>query len=126
MTVHPSRLKSILVVDDEPAVARLACDILEDAGFDVRCAYDAYSGMQALEQGEVDLLFTDIVMPRVDGFKFADMATSRRPRLKVLYTTAYIGLAQELAAAGEVHGRILDKPYRPGELVHAIEEALEA
>jgi CheY-like chemotaxis protein len=115
----------ILVVDDEPAVAEMATETLLHAGYHASFALDAYSGMRALEQQpDIDLLFTDIVMPGIDGFRLADMATSRRPGLKVLYATAYVGLSRELLAAGEIHGRILDKPYRPAQLISAVREAL--
>ncbi len=125
MAERSSRLEFILVVDDEPAVAEMATEALLHAGYGATFALDAYAGMRKLEQyPDVDLLFTDVVMPGIDGFRFADMATARRPSLRVLYTTAYVGLARELSAAGELHGRILDKPYRPDTLVSAIRETL--
>ena len=74
----------------------------------------------------IRLLFTDVVMPRIDGFKLADMAKMVRPDLAILYATGYIGLAQEISDAGETYGRILDKPYRPDQLVAAVREALDA
>ena len=126
MVERPSRAEFILVVDDEPFVAEMATEALVHAGYDALFALDAYSGMRKLEQHqEIDLLFTDVVMPGMDGFRLADMATARRPTLRVLYTTAYVGLARELSAAGELHGRILDKPYRPDSLVAAVREALD-
>ena len=115
----------VLVVDDEPMVAEMATEALLHAGYRALFALDAYSGMGQLERNtEIDLLFTDVVMPGIDGFRFADMATARRPRLRVLYTTGYVGLARELQAAGELHGGILDKPYRPDSLVAAVRRAL--
>jgi CheY-like chemotaxis protein len=125
MSSRASRPAFVLVVDDEPTVAEMATEVLLHAGYHATYALDAYSGMRELEQhADIDLLFTDIVMPGIDGFRLADMATSRRPGLKVLYATAYVGLSRELLAAGEVHGRILDKPYKPAELVSAVREAL--
>ena len=115
----------ILVVDDEPMVAEMATEALLLAGYRAMFALDAYDGMGQLERNsEIDLLFTDVVMPGIDGFRLADMATARRPWLRVLYTTGYIGLARELQAAGELHGAILDKPYRPDSLVEAVKRAL--
>src|SRR5262249_19201854 len=126
MIERSSRPECILVVDDEPSIAEMAMETLLHAGYTAICALDAYSGIQALEQrDDIDLLFTDIVMPGVDGFRLADMATSRRPGLRVLYTTGYVGLARELQAAGEIHGRILDKPYRPDVLISAVRDVLE-
>lgn len=125
MVERSSRAEFVLVVDDEPFVAEMATEALLHAGYGAAFALDAYSGMRILEQHqEIDLLFTDVVMPGIDGFRLADMAVARRPKVKVLYATAYVGLARELGAAGELHGRILDKPYRPGDLVAAIREVL--
>ena len=115
----------VLVVDDEPMVAEMAAEALMQAGYRALFAVDAYTGMGQLERNsEIDLLFTDVVMPGIDGFRLADMATARRPWLRVLYTTGYLGLARELQAAGELHGSILDKPYRPDSLVAAVRRAL--
>jgi DNA-binding NtrC family response regulator len=115
----------VLVVDDEPMVAEMAAEALMQAGYRALFALDAYAGMGQLERNsEIDLLFTDVVMPGIDGFRLADMATARRPWLRVLYTTGYLGLARELQAAGELHGAILDKPYRPDSLVAAVKRAL--
>ena len=117
----------ILVVDDDVAVAEMATQALVEAGFDAKMSLDAGSAMDALStEPDIRLLFTDIVMPRVDGFKLADMAKMYRPDLAILYATGYIGLAQEISDAGETYGRILDKPYRPDELVAAVREALDA
>ena len=71
---------------------------------------------------EIGLLFTDVVMPGVDGFRFADMAKTQRPDLRVLYATGFADRIQ--AYHGAVHGPILAKPYRMGELLAAIDRAL--
>ena len=116
----------VLVVDDEPTVAEMATEALREAGYRALFALDAFAGMGQLESNkDIGLLFTDIVMPGIDGFRFADMATARRPWLKVLYTTGYMGLVRELQVAGELHGQILDKPYRPAALVAAVRRALD-
>jgi len=126
MVEQASRPELILVVDDDPYVAEMATEALLHAGYGALFALDGYAGMSKLEQHQdIDLLFTDVVMPGIDGFRLADMATARRPNLKVLYATAYVGLARELDAAGELHGRILDKPYRPAALVAAVRDALD-
>ena len=120
-----ARRKNVLVVDDDQSVAELATETLLRAGFGALFAFDAYAGMRTLEQNKgIELLFTDVVMPRVDGFRFADMATARWPTLRVLYATAHVGLARELHAAGELHGRILDKPYRAASLLAAVKASL--
>jgi DNA-binding NtrC family response regulator len=121
-----SPAESVLVVDDDVSVAEMATQALVEAGFNAKMSLDANSAMDALSSNpNIGLLFTDVVMPRIDGFKLADMAKMCRPDLTILYATGYIGLAREISDAGETHGRILDKPYRPDQLVAAVRDALK-
>ena len=80
----------ILVVEDEQRVRHFSVDALRDLGY---TAISASSPVQALrildEQPGITLLFTDVVMPEMDGRRLADRARIKRPDLKVLYTTGY-------------------------------------
>ena len=81
---------TILVVDNEPEVRAVAEHVLSAAGYPVMTAPDGTRAFGMLEHHpEIALLFTDIVMPRIDGLMLADMAKLRHPGIKVLYTTAY-------------------------------------
>jgi CheY-like chemotaxis protein len=114
---------TVLVVDDDAEVRELAVWSLRDAGHDV---IEAETGAQALalfdEHPEIDLLFTDIVMPGIDGCRVAECAKRRRPDVHVLYTTGYIGGTGQYP--GIMHGQVLSKPYHLSELVAAVAEAL--
>jgi CheY-like chemotaxis protein len=113
----------ILVVDDDDGVRELAGTILRDAGYRV---LEAETGQRALTLFEahpdIELIFTDIVMPGLDGFKLADMIKFQRPDIKILYTTAHMSEAHE--KLGVVHGEILPKPYRPAQLEQLVKQAL--
>jgi CheY-like chemotaxis protein len=115
--------RTVLIVEDEPEIRKLAVESLREAGHDV---LEAASGREAIllleAHPEIDLVFTDIVMPGIDGFKVADMAKFIRPAVKILYATGYA--RQVLDYLGVVHGRILRKPYRQAELTDAITGAL--
>jgi len=89
--VPPRRVSStILIVDNDDDIRDLAETVLRRAGYPVLTAADGVSAFRLLERHpEIDLLFTDIVMPKIDGLMLADMAKLRRPHLKVLYATAY-------------------------------------
>ena len=118
---------TILVVEDEPLIQMVTSEALNESGYRVLCAADADEAIGILSRDtSVRLLFTDIVMPgALDGFGLADWAKSLRPDLKVLYTSGYSWAAAQ-AHTGQVHGEMLRKPYRPGDLQRAVLVALGA
>ena len=121
--MHSQRV--VLVVDDEPMVAELATEALLAAKFDTRFALNAQGALSVLSEfPNIDLLFTDVMMPEINGFRLAAMATILRPDLRVLYASGYPRQSRELAFAVNVHDRILEKPYRPNELIEAVQLAL--
>ena len=116
----------VLVVDDEPLVAELAAEALSAAEFRVEPVLNAHGALAALSRNpNIDVLFTDVMMPKIDGFRLAAMATTLRPDLRVLFASGYPRQARELALKVNVHERILEKPYRPGDLVAAVRMLLD-
>jgi CheY-like chemotaxis protein len=106
--------RTILVVDDDPDVRDYAISVLEDFGYRVLSAADGEAALSLLENdGAIDVLFTDVVMPGINGFEVARRAVARSPRLKVLFASGY---ATDLTPAG----RLLKKPYRPQQLTREI------
>jgi PAS domain S-box-containing protein len=92
----------VLVVEDEPAVRQFTIEALNELGYQVLEADGAKAALQLLDaHPEIVLLFTDVVMPDVNGAKLADEARRRRPGLKVLFTTGYTRNAV-------VHNGVLD------------------
>jgi CheY-like chemotaxis protein len=113
----------ILVVDDDVDVREVAVETLIDAGYEVleaATAHDAFKLLQ--ERRDIDLVFTDIMMPGIDGFKLAGMVRMSSARTRVLFATGYMDLAQLNPAF--LQGHLLNKPYRPSELVAAVEQLL--
>ncbi len=81
----------ILVVEDDMRVRHLTVESLRELGYTVLHADGGAAALQQLEvTPHVDLLFTDIVMPDMDGRELAAEATRRDPELKVLYTSGYL------------------------------------
>ncbi len=114
---------TVLVVDDDADVRQLAVEQLRDSGHVVLEAADGHEALRVFDaHPEIDLIFTDVVMPGLDGFKFADVAKSRRPKVKVIYATGYAGRVGE--HVGVWHGEILLKPYRGQQLSEAVAQAL--
>ena len=117
----------ILVVEDEESVRHMSVDALRELGYIVVQASDANQALTVLEiQPRIDLLFTDIVMPDMNGRILSDHAREKRPDLKVLYTTGYTRNAI-------VHNGMLDhdvaflaKPFTLQQLSLKIREVLDA
>ncbi len=115
----------ILVVEDEERVRVLSVESLRELGYRVLQADGGTSALEMLRQNpDVELLFTDIVMPDMNGRKLADAAQAMHPGLKVLYTTGFTRNAV-------VHNGILDpgvkflaKPFNLEQLAAKIHEAL--
>jgi len=117
----------ILVVEDEERVRHMSVDTLRELGYVVVQASDANQALTVLTiQPRIDLLFTDIVMPDMNGRVLSDRAREQRPGLKVLYTTGYTRNAI-------VHNGMLDhdvafiaKPFTVQQLATKVREVLDA
>ncbi|WP_309085639.1 ATP-binding protein [Chelativorans sp.] len=117
----------VLVVEDEPAVRRFSVDALTELGYRVLEADGAKAALRLIDaHPEIALLFTDIVMPDVNGQKLAKEARLRRPDLKVLFTTGYTRNAV-------VHNGVLDpgveliaKPFTINELAARVRAVLDS
>ncbi len=121
------RSEIILVVEDDSLMRRLTSEALHELGYTV---FDSDSAANALaiidREPKVTLLFTDVVMPDINGKKLADEAFRRRPGLKVLFTTGY-------TANAVVHGGVLDagvnfisKPFTLDQLASKVRAVLDA
>jgi CheY-like chemotaxis protein len=116
----------ILVVEDEKRVRHFAVDALRELGY---TAVSAGSPAEALEmldaQPKITLLFTDIVMPEMTGRQLADAALSKRPDLKVLYTTGYTRNAVVHNGMIDVGVAFLSKPYGMADLARKVRDVLD-
>ena len=117
---------SILVVEDEDDIRDMVSTALRERGFAVLSVPNAEVALTILlEHVKFDLLFTDIVMPGVmNGFELADEAKRLQPSLKVLYATGFTHLPRRSGGGTALHGRLIQKPYRPDELVFEVDRAL--
>lgn len=115
-------LRSILVVEDESAARDLVIRMLSEQGFGVLTADNAQEALRILAQRRVDLLFSDIVLPAMDGVELAKQARLLWPGLKVLFATGYAQEATERDAAQ--FGRVLHKPLRAPELLETVQALL--
>jgi two-component system NtrC family sensor kinase len=82
--------ETILLVEDDETVNRFAAEVLQDLGYVVISAVEASRALTLLDERDVDLLFTDVVLPGgMNGRELADVAVKKKPGLKVLFATGY-------------------------------------
>jgi PAS domain S-box-containing protein len=117
--------ESVLLVEDDESVRRVAATHLVSLGYDVTTAPDGASALAALSSdAHVDLLLTDVVMPGgLHGPDLVDRALAVRPRLRVLYTSGYTDGA-ELTGPDGRGAPLLTKPYGRTDLARAVRAAL--
>jgi signal transduction histidine kinase len=119
--------ETILVVEDDALMRRLTSEALRELGYHVIDCERAVDALTALDKNpEIKLLFTDVVMPEMNGKKLADEAVRRRPDLKVIFTTGYTPNAV-------VHGGVLDpgvnflpKPFTVEQLATRVRSLLDS
>ncbi|CAN5604549.1 PAS domain-containing sensor histidine kinase [soil metagenome] len=117
----------ILVVEDEPAVRQLSLDALTELGYRVLEADGAAAALRLIDaHPEIALLFTDVVMPEVNGRKLADEALKRRPDLKVLFTTGYTRNAVVHNGVLDPGVQLIGKPFTIDELAARVREVLDS
>ncbi len=120
--------ETVLLVEDEEAVRRLALVALERRGYRVLAAGSAAEAMALAtgHQGPLHLLLTDVVMPDMGGRQLAEALTARRPGLKVLFMSGYTDdtvLRDGLASADR---SFLQKPFSVAALGRRVREVLDA
>ncbi len=117
--------ETILVVEDEEAVLAAVARILRRSGYEVLPAPPerAIGEVEARRQ-PIDLLLTDLVMPRMSGAELAEKLASRQPGLRVLFMSGYSddGVVGRDLASGE--HPLLTKPFTPAQLLDAVGRVL--
>lgn len=116
----------ILVVDDEDLVRQFSVVALTDLGYRVLEASSAQAALALMnERPDIDLLFTDIVMPEMNGRKLVDLVKERRPNVPVIYTTGYTRNAIIHNGVLDTGVELIGKPFTLEELASRVREVLD-
>ena len=116
----------VLVVEDEAAVRQFSVEALTELGYRVLEADGAEGALKCIDlHPDIALLFTDVVMPGVNGRKLADEARRRRPGLKVLFTTGYTRNAVVHNGVLDPGVHLLGKPFTLDELAARVRAVLD-
>ncbi len=120
--------ETVLVVEDEPQLLRLAIRSLENHGYTVLSASspDEAIAIASRHIGSLDLLVTDVVMPGMNGRSLAEQLVATVPNLKCLFMSGYTDGA--IGADGKIdeHVHFLQKPFSPDALAAKVRRVLEA
>ena len=123
----PHGIETVLVVDDEENIRRLALDTLRPLGYEL---LDAPSGEEALaisnsSKGEIHLLLTDVIMPGMTGYELADKIKLKRPGIKVIFISGYLDDKIPKVELEKPDVIFIQKPLSPKKLALRIREILD-
>lgn len=121
--------ETILMVEDEAVLRDMALLILRESGYRVLTAGNGWEALEVWEQeeGRIDLLLTDMVMPeRMSGVDLAEKLLVRQPNLKVLFASGYTVDEVSEGFLARNNARFLQKPYTRVTLSKAVREALDS
>ncbi|MGI5176448.1 PAS domain S-box protein [Dactylosporangium sp. CA-152071] len=118
--------RTVLVVEDEPALARVVTRILGNAGYRVVACANGEEALAADGQRPCDILLTDVIMPGMSGRRLAECLHERRPGLPVLYMSGYSNglLGTTHVLDGDI--AFLEKPFTADQLLVKLGEAAVA
>ena len=119
--------ETVLVVEDDPQLRQLTRKLLEHHGYRVLAAESADAAL-ALAAGEaqaIDLLLTDIVMPRVNGVDLARRLQEKRPDMRVMFTSGYTGRSLEASGVLDHPDAFIEKPFTSDDLARQVRLVLE-
>jgi two-component system response regulator AtoC len=117
--------RSILVVDDDPAMRHLLSVILTDHGWEARAVATAQDALKELEARDFDLVLTDVRMPGMDGLALLREIQRLRPELTVIVMSAYGAQDAALEAMKAGAYDYLSKPFKRDEVVLVLRKAEE-
>jgi len=121
-----SRVKKILIVDDEPAICDICQRILTKEGFEVDIASNGKVAQDVIEEKQYDLCLVDIRTPAMSGKELYYWLQAKHPQLanRVIFTTGDVMGGDTKDFLGQTERPFLAKPFTPDDLKAIMREAL--
>ena len=123
-------MQKILVVEDEPMVHEIVVRSLTHLGYTVHKACDGQEGLERSRElaDEIDLIFSDIVMPNLSGPEMIQKVREENRNTPVLFTTGFTESKHLLENGGDLREGfdLLQKPYTPNVLAERVREKLDS
>lgn len=119
--------ETVLIVEDDYGLRNFAKEILPRYGYNVLVAENGEDALMVRKkyEGQIHLLLTDVVMPRMGGKKLAERLQLLYPRMKVIYMSGYTDNAIVRHGVLEPGLNFLEKPFTPEGLAHKVRKVLE-
>jgi two-component system, cell cycle sensor histidine kinase and response regulator CckA len=114
---------TVLLAEDEEAVRELACEFLRTSGYNVIVAKDGVEALELVESQKtpIDILVTDVVMPRMRGTELAQRLRSVFPAMKIVYMSGYLEHSTDNAFFPTAEQ--LQKPFSRESLLHKLRDS---
>jgi CheY-like chemotaxis protein len=119
------RKPRVLVIDDDPSVREVVRYLLEDFGYDCETAADGLRGLARFQEGDWDLVVTDLSMPEMSGWEVVEAIRRRSLTMPIVLITGLIDPGV-MRRAGEQGLPVVPKPFRSEVLRAAVVEAFQA
>ncbi|MCW8986485.1 MAG: response regulator, partial [Gammaproteobacteria bacterium] len=118
--------ESILVVDDERSICELSKNLLSSKGYQVLIADNGKTALELLENNQIDLLLSDVIMPNMDGYKLADIVRNKFPHVKIQLVSGFDDDKKRTEKDNTLSKNILQKPYTASQLFTVVRKVLDS
>jgi two-component system cell cycle sensor histidine kinase/response regulator CckA len=117
--------RTVLVVEDEPALARVITRILTNGGYHVLTAANGVEALHLYGQHDCDAVLTDVIMPEMSGPRLAELLHERRPGLPVLFMSGYSNGLLGTTHVLDEDLAFIEKPFTVSDLLHKLASAYQ-
>jgi signal transduction histidine kinase/ActR/RegA family two-component response regulator len=121
----PGGTERVLVVEDNPPVRKVAVGILQSLGYRVEQAESARAALDLMRRQSFDVVFSDVVMPEMNGIVFAQEMRKRYPEVALLLTSGFSSKLSSDVDVKALGAKLVAKPYRKIDLAIAVRAALD-
>lgn len=120
--------ETILLIEDDASVRAIVISILEESGYTILEACDGTEALQICEEnrGNIDLLFSDVIMPGINGRELADQIEVITPDIKILFMSGYTDNAIQHHGVLEPGTAFIEKPFSAFSLTRKIRDILDS
>lgn len=118
--------ENILIVDDEVAICELSKNLLQSKGYHVLVANSGEIALKLLENTDIDLVVSDVIMPGMDGYKLAATIRQKYPDIKIQLMSGFEDDRKRTPEDEILSQNLLHKPYKSAQLFETVRNLLDS